>query len=248
MRRPPVPLLFVACAFAGAFAPSVHAQVVRGTVLSERTRAVPGAEVLLSDSAGPAGNTHTGNRGEYFMRIRPGSYVVEVRRIGFLPARRGNFDLREGDTLSLDIELELLPQKLRAIQVVSERHALKQTRVLGMSLRGIDVAIMTPTEVAMAARGARTWLDVVRSGGLSGLTVGADCVRSMHALRGDCAVVLVDDIRVDDRENIQSLIAPRTIDHIIYLKAAQATTLLGTGVPGGALLIYTNIGARIANP
>lgn len=241
-RRPPVASLLLA----GMLAAPVAAQVVRGAVLTDGGRAVPGAEVQISDSAGVTVDTHAGNRGEFLVHVGPGRYAVAVRRIGFQPASRGLFDLRAGDTLTVDLALEVLPQRLRAVQVLSERRELKSRRVLGMSLKGLDVPMLTPTEVAMAARGARTYLDIIRAAGMSGLTVSGDCVRSMHALRAECVLVLVDDIRVDDRENIFALAAPRTIDHIVYLKAAQATTLLGTGAPSGALLIYTNIGALIA--
>ena len=240
--RPPIlPFLL-----AGALAMQLGAQVVRGTVLSDGGRAVPGAEVRVSDSTGTAVDVRAGNRGEFFVRVAPGRYGVAVRRVGFLPANRGFFDLQADDTLTVDIALEMLPQRLRAVQVQSERQELKSQRVLGMSLKGLDVPILTPTEVAMAARGARTYLDIIRAAGMSGLAVSGDCVRSTHALRSECVLVLVDDIRVDDRENIFALAAPRTIDHIVYLKAAQATTLLGTGSPSGALFIYTIIGARIA--
>lgn len=221
-----------------------RAQVIRG-VVTDGNRPLPGAEVLLSDSTGRAVTSAiAGSRGDFLLRAAPGRYRVDTRRLGFTPEQRDLGVLGTPDTVALEIRLSLLPERLRTVEVQAERRALRSGQVLGMSLRGLDVSMITPTEVAVHAMSARTWLDIVRASGLSGLVVSGDCVKSMHAIRGECAIIVVDDIRVDDRVNIAGLLSPRAIDHVIYLKAAQATTIMGTGAPSGALFIYTVIGAR----
>jgi Carboxypeptidase regulatory-like domain/TonB dependent receptor len=60
---------------------------IGGTVLDPTAAPVPGTEVLLRTSAGPARTAITDQSGAFrFAPVDPGSYVVEVVRGGFLPA------------------------------------------------------------------------------------------------------------------------------------------------------------------
>jgi len=82
---------------------SVGAQVIRGTVHAEGVRApLRGAVVTLLDARGNPGDRRvlTDNDGAFAMRVpSAGSWMIEVRAIGYAPRRTAARSVASAETL-----------------------------------------------------------------------------------------------------------------------------------------------------
>lgn len=94
--------------------------LVTGRVIGDSARPIPGA-ILEIRVLGRSVTTSA--RGDYAITVeKPGSYLLEVRALGFSPASRG-LRLASGDTLRVDFKLDPVAQELEPL-VVTEAEPL----------------------------------------------------------------------------------------------------------------------------
>lgn len=121
---------------------------VSGIVADSSGSAVPGATVNARNTAtGVVTTTESNNQGIYALRfLMPGSYSIEASATGFKAYRRPGIEVRVGDRLTLEIQLEV-GNVQDAVTVTSEAPLLEaatatlgrvvdQRRVLDMPLHG----------------------------------------------------------------------------------------------------------------
>src|SRR5262245_42058319 len=94
--------------------------LVTGMVTGDSARPISGAIVEIKSAQR---SVTTNPRGTYAITVeRPGSYLLEVRALGFSPASRA-LRLGSGDTLKVDFTLGPVPQELAPV-VVTESDPL----------------------------------------------------------------------------------------------------------------------------
>ena len=108
-------LLFVICAFAGLFAPSLHAQATgsfAGTVLDRAGAAVPGAAVVAtSEGTGLTRDVKTDGTGHYSIPLLPvGNYSVRVDAASFQSAVSNGLRLQVDEARELNFSLSVASQ------------------------------------------------------------------------------------------------------------------------------------------
>ncbi|MDB4914632.1 MAG: hypothetical protein JWM95_2276 [Gemmatimonadetes bacterium] len=109
-----LPFLFAAHA--------LHAQVVRGVVITPDSALVPGVIVTLVDSKGtPVARALADDGGAYSMRApAAGSYRIEARRLAFRPTLDVPISLSEGKVLLHTLVLTGAPVQLTAVRTTAE--------------------------------------------------------------------------------------------------------------------------------
>ena len=225
------------------------AQVLRGEVRDAESKApISGAAIVVRDSArNTVGYARTRDDGAFSLRVARSAKFVQVVRVGFAPESLSApaFDI---DTTNVSIEMTRVVVRLTAAVIEAERRQIRDTQVMGLNLKTLGTHMITPSEVANASRGARTYLDEIRSGLPAGVMIN-ERSRCVGANRGRlfngtsmCAMVYVDGVRVDDTDTVIELVSPGQLDHAIYINAADAGVRFGTGSSGGVLLLFTKFG------
>ncbi|MEP7346163.1 MAG: carboxypeptidase-like regulatory domain-containing protein, partial [Gemmatimonadaceae bacterium] len=112
-------LLFFALALC---APSVGAQLVRGTV-TERTSGAPLSGVLVTlvnEASRTVGSALTSERGDYGIRApEAGRYRIDAKRIGVRRFSSPVFDLTAGETREINVQLDALLYSLPEVVITA---------------------------------------------------------------------------------------------------------------------------------
>jgi hypothetical protein len=239
-------LAVVALAFAAAAA---HSQVVRGAVREAESKLpVSGVAVYVRDSANKViGFERTNETGQFTLRVPPGGFALRAARVGFSPESVSTAGLEGLDTTNVMLELRPLAIRLTPAVITTERNRIRDVRVLGLSLRTMSTSIITPSEIALASRGARHYLDAIRAALPAGVMVNerSQCVtmaRGAGFQGRTCAMVFVDGVRIESNENVMALAQPQWLDHAIFVRPTDAGVRFGTGAAGGVLLLFTKYG------
>jgi hypothetical protein len=244
LHRLAVPLAFLGTLAAGA--QPAAAQAVRGRVIDwETKRPVVRALVSLIDSSSRVVRAiTTDDNGAFVLALpSPGYAAVRAVRLGYAPKTTKWLPLDAGDTLQMEVDLDPAVVQLSPMTIRAERDRMKNSRVLGMNVRAFGGVITTPTEVETYNAGARDFTDIVRSISLPGVHIieKNDNTRCVATWRG-CMLVFVNDMRVPDPYAALDMVPPGLIDHMVYVHANEAGTLVGTGGDAGVLFIYSKTG------
>jgi hypothetical protein len=110
----------LACVALATAAPRLPAQIVRGTVVEDATRApVPGAVVVLLDAGGRGvGRAFTDEGGRFAVAAGgAGRFAVRSQRIGFRSTTTAPFELGAGELRELRIAASAVPVRLADVRV-----------------------------------------------------------------------------------------------------------------------------------
>ena len=232
-----------------ASAAAMRAQVVRGEVREIATRApVIGAAVFVQDTARRViGFARTDERGRFTLRIPVAGFAVRVARVGFAPESVSTAGLDAPDTTNVLIDMRTLAVRLTPVVIEAEKRGIREQRVMGLNLKTLSTYIITPSEIEVASRGARNYLDAIRVALPAGVTVWEErkCLTMPRAagFRGrSCAMVIVDGVPLQDPAGALDMVQPQWLDHAIFLRATDAGMRFGTGSEGGVLLLFTKFG------
>ena len=222
------------------------AQVLRGSVVYENTeQKVPNALVTVFDSGGKAvANARADRDGEFLLRVPVAARItVQVTKVGFSPYYIQNLPLGSRDTVNVVVPLTVIAQRLAATVIEAERIHIRQQRILGLDARAISATVITPSEVSLAAKGASSYLDIVRTASPGGVIVDntRNCVISLHvsSVRPRCLPVFVDEQLISDLDAIAQLAQPELVDHFVFLRGTDAAIKFGNDAIEGVMLIYT---------
>ena len=126
---------------------------VTGTVVDQTGGTLPGATVQLTGTTNAV--TTSGSGGQYtFRNVAPGTYVIEVRLIGFAPAIRENVTVGSGDLTVPAITLE--------IATLSDLVVVTATRS-DTALIDVPVTMSVLSSDTIAASPAQNYGDLLRS-------------------------------------------------------------------------------------
>ena len=233
-----------------------HAQVLRGIVRERETKVpVAGAAVVVRDTARQnVGFARTDIDGAFFLQIPVTAFSVHVVRVGFAPESLSTGGLAPADTTDVVVEMQAIVTRLSAVVVEGEKREIRASRVMGLNLQTMSTHIITPSEIAVASRGARTYLDALRTGLPAGVTVSDrnQCVSMARGAqisgRTECAMIYVDGVRVAGPSVALEVVQPQWLDHAIFVRATDAGMRFGTEAAGGVLLLFTKFGGYALDP
>jgi hypothetical protein len=225
------------------------AQVVRGVVRETESRTpIPGVAVYVRDTAKKViGFERTDERGRFSLRLAQAGFTLHATRVGYSPESVVTRGLEPLDTTNVLIDMRQIIVRLVPAVIEGERRRIRDVRVLGLSLKTMSTSIITPSEIAVASRGARDYLDAIRVALPAGVMVN-ERSRCVTMARGagfggrTCAMVFIDGVLVLSSENAVTIAQPQWLDHAIFVRPTDAGARFGTGAAGGVLLLFTKYG------
>jgi outer membrane receptor for ferrienterochelin and colicins len=213
--------------------------LISGRVLDAATgRALAGAEVRLvgRDST----HTRTGTNGEWTLRTpAPGSYVMRVRLLGYLPADK-KVEVERGATVVAAVRLEAAPLALDQIVVTAARReqALADAVTTTEIVSRADIDRSGATDLASVLT-EQTGVELQ-----GGHPAGAGVM--LQGIGSERVLVLLDGQPIAGRISGVfdiSRIPTAIVDRVEMVKGAQST-LYGSEAMGGVVNIITRTPAR----
>jgi hypothetical protein len=212
---------------------------VHGTVV-EHGSGAPLAEVIVSLAAGPGGTRGVGTRvtdqrGAFLFRdVAPGSYTLEVGRLGYV-TRKDTVRVDAGGDVSILAELSVSPVPLEPIQVVVRRPSptgledferRRKTRA-GFFITRQRIEESHPVYVS----------DLLRM--MPGASVGPSVYGGDVRLRGGCRPDLwIDGVRTVSTVSLDQLVTPLAVEAIEVYRGAELPARFGTS-SCGAIIVWT---------
>ncbi|WEK17816.1 MAG: SusC/RagA family TonB-linked outer membrane protein [Candidatus Pedobacter colombiensis] len=234
-------LLMACCVTLSSYAQSI----VKGKVLDELGKGLPGATVALKDSKV---RTITNNNGEFGIGVpNLTNAILEVSYIGYMLQV-----IEVGGKNNLTIRLKPNPASLNEV-VVTALGIKRDAKSLGYSRQGVDVDELTeardPNIINMLS-GKVAGLQIVTSGQPTGST--RVVLRGPSSLTGNNEPLwVVDGIPIDnssgqngnlDYGSGASVLNPDDIESLEVLKGPNAAALYGSMAANGAILVTTKKG------
>lgn len=245
-----------------------HAQqqyTITGRVVEATSRRpVPSATVRIGGT--PLG-TATGDSGQFTLlaRVQPGTYELEVMRIGF---GRQATTLRLGDQLAVDVgTIELKPAAIQLSEVVvTGTGAPTERRELGNTVASVSGAEVNQAPAAQsvdkALQGKVLGAVISQNNGQPGGGVSIRLRGTGSILGGAEPLIVIDGVIVENNsEALVSLganasrggaalsnsladIAPGDIERVEVVKGAAAAALYGSRANNGVIQIFTKRGQQ----
>ncbi len=237
----------------------VRAQLLKGTVRDSETRApVRSAFVTLLDStAGVVSGTAVDARGRYVLTVHEtGVYAVATSGTGYVTQISGWIRIAATDSFEVNVRLARAINTLSPVLVEAERDSIRNVGIPGMTAKVVAGTIITPAEVAVAARTAASPYDVLQSLNIATLEIKTIYVeaplpgqRGIHAgtyrciayrRTGGCVTVIVNGQRystLSDLLQLEGLLGANDISHLVFLRPSEAGTLYGQETTNGVLII-----------
>ncbi len=253
-RRLRLPLLLTAATFA-AGAPSLSAQVIRGTVVDAATGdAVAAAYVAILDTGGVAvGGGATGADGRFLLRVPGrGLYRFRASRLGYDGLLTEAVDVGPSADVPLLLRLRTSPVEIPSITVEANRHVARLEDVGFYRRRAMGFGhFLTPEQIE--ARVALRVTDLLRN--LAGVrVVGGELDVMMPGaeamfIRGGCFPSIVLDgyvVRVGGIPSrgwmwLKDLLNPAEIEALEVYPSAAGVPAQAAGYvsPCGAIVAWT---------
>ena len=233
---------------------SVSAQLVQGTVRDATTKdPLEGAFAALMDTTGTeVYGARTDRRGHYVIQLRnPGIYAVVATYPGHLREVSGWLALSAADSVDVVSSLAQFRTQLSPVVIRGQQDSLRALRVFGLSLKMFGGTIMTPAEVAEAAKRSVTVYDLVQALHVPSLqikymfdgVVWSNCVTLVRT--SGCVIPVIDGVMYkQDAAKLHTLLGPESIAYMMYMRPTEATTFYGSLANNGVLFIVTKAAAK----
>jgi hypothetical protein len=226
-------------------AQSLEATVIGRVLDAETNESVEGATV---GAAGVPGTQVTDDLGQFRLdRLRPGSYEIQVRHIGY-GLQSDSLVVTAGERVMVEFRIATRPIEVAGLSVTARSREVDARVARGSRFDG-----MSPEEVDAVRTRVATMGDLVAAARVPGLTVrqrpDSICIESNRFRRRfangpSCHMVqvVVDDLLMQDA--ISSLIAmdPQRVDRFELVPPIEAGVLYGDMGRYGVLRIYTEDG------
>lgn len=235
------------------------AQFIKGKVLdSENRDAVRSAFVSLIDtSATIVVGTAVDSRGRFTIRVRePGVYAVATTGTGYVTQLSKWIQLSAADSFEVNVRLARAVNTLPAVVVEAQRDSIRKFGIPGINARIVAGTVVTPMEVDVAARSAGSAYDVLQTLNISTLELKTFYIGESPPGRrpiqpgmyrciayrrtGGCVTVVMNGQRyssISDLLELDGLIGPQDISHIIFLRPSEAGLIYGEETTNGVLII-----------
>lgn len=237
----------IVCAMSAISVRAVDAQIVRGSVIEDRTRLpVAGAEVtLLTGEEGRPPSTTTDSVGEFRIRApRAGTYGLRVVHSAYRTRETPGVEVAVGETVTLEIRVSASAIPLETIVVTARSSTMpgfdrRRETGFGRFLVREDIE----------ARAASRTTDLLR--GVSGLTLmpvrrGRRSLLFMRSGLGLCEpAIWVDGNRVTQSPSstLDDFVLPETIEGVEVYRSSAEAPVQYVGGPCGVVLIWTRRGS-----
>lgn len=236
MRR--VAYLLGVAALAALAPQAMQAQTIRGVlVINGTTVTVPNARVWLTTGRGHTVDTTRSDANGHFevKADRPGSYYLNVRRLGYFPEESDDIRLRDGEVRTDTVYL-LSPQVLKPVNVVVKQQV---DRYFGVNINALSSSnVITPEEIDRVRGAASTLEDVLRWHHPPSLTItrvgGNPCFQIR--MRG-CAPVFLDGMPI----GTDGWFPANEIQSIVVIPGNEAFIRYGSS--RGVIAVFTNFSA-----
>ncbi len=245
-RAAPAAWLSLALLVALAAPPSLGAQTgqISGTVTDSATgQAVAGAEVVV---VGTGHRARTGDDGSYMIDgIPPGTYVVEVRRLGYVARRQGTVVVA-GGAATVGFQLAAHPFRLQEVVVTGLQDATAGTLLpftVGR-LTAEDAPVPSANALELI-QGKIAGVTVVSSGRPgSGTNIQLRTPTSIN--RTNFPLIVVDGVVLGTTEGTSADLDALDIERIEVVKGAAGASLYGSRAQSGVIQIWTRRGRDVA--
>ena len=247
---------------------------VRGTVRNDRGEPVAGASVVVKNTArGVSKGTATDTSGTFeFTGLPPGKgYSFVVSSVSYNEQTASGYDLQEGNTADITIELAGREQALSDIVVVG--YGTQRRREISgavVSLRAGDLQDQPVANIEQAIAGKMAGVQVLQNSGAPGGSISVR-IRGLNSISaGVDPLYVIDGFPVsNDLKNLQgstdlinisgissfqkspnplSSLNTDDIESIEVLKDASAAAIYGSRASNGVILITTKKGKRSGAP
>ncbi|SDN05563.1 TonB-dependent receptor [Siphonobacter aquaeclarae] len=210
----------------------VFAAPIRGTVVDERGKGLPGVSVRLK---GTQQGTVTDSAGEFTIQVSDKSAVLVFSYVGY-----ASQEVTVGEQTFLNIKLNPSDQALSEVVVIGYGTAKKKDVVGALDLISTkEAGSTTATNASQLLIGKSAGVQVLQSNG----TPGSD---SQILIRGTGSFTGVDPLYVIDgiqgSKTMFNTLAPQDIENITILKDASSTAIYGSAAANGVVIITTKRG------
>lgn len=235
-----IPLLFFSALSYGQDNPTV-----KGTVKDEKGVPLPGVSIMARNTgSNSTSGTQSDASGEFtFSRLTAGSYSFSFSIIGYQSQTLGGYNLKAGETTSIDVTLADSAQSLEQVTIVgygSQRKRDVTTAVVGLKAK--DLENLPVNNVAEAMVGRMTGVQVTQGSGQPGAPLSIK-VRGVGTITaGTEPLYVVDNVPIAGN-NITNL-NNFDIESIEVLKDASSAAIYGSRGSNGVVLITTKQGKR----
>ncbi|GAC1479735.1 MAG: SusC/RagA family TonB-linked outer membrane protein [Gemmatimonadaceae bacterium] len=207
-------------------------------------------------------NALTNDAGVFVINgVAPGTYVLQVRMLGYAPFRR-SVVVTDGETTEVTVTLERQALALDQLVVTGTAGASRR-REVGNAIAQIDVGSIpeTPASVDGLLQGRASGLTVTANTGQVGGGASIRLRGNVSATQANQPLIYVDGVRIksdgfpknvyptgysgnSDNTVYSPLndIDPSDIERVEVIKGPAATTLYGTEAAAGVIQIFTKHG------
>ncbi|WP_266206130.1 SusC/RagA family TonB-linked outer membrane protein [Pontibacter kalidii] len=232
---------------------------VRGQVKDSNGEALIGVSVLArNESTGKTRGTTTDGAGAFLLSNLPlgGPYTFSFSYIGFEPQTQGGYTLKEGEEVTLSIQLKASDSKLSEVVVIGYGENTRRNITTAIaSVNPSEIADRNVPSANQLLQGQVAGVNLTVSNGTPG---GASRVniRGVSSINGDNEpLYVIDGIPLSKEpasynfagEFVQdplSLINPSDIASIEVLKDAASAAIYGSRATNGVILITTKQGKK----
>lgn len=223
----------------------LRAQTLEGTLLDDRTgqRIWAGTVTLLTADSAEVVSTRTDRGGKFVLHARgPGTYRVRAERARFTPAMSAPMELKEGDTIHVQLLLLRSAVVLNPLVVHAPRRLRGPLGDFYDRLNRMPWGKFVTREEIERRPGSRATDLLRRISGVQ-LVPARGSFGSHVLLRGTChPTVFVNGTRVPlvMGMTIDDLVSPTMLEGIeVYKNAIEVPAQYGLDVDCGAILLWT---------
>lgn len=216
--------------------PRVEAQVVRGRIISNQSRApMADATVEALDTLRQVvAAARSDSVGRFMLAVSTfGEFRIRIRRIGIEPTLTDALRFADRDTVDVDLLVEESAAVLEESRTTATMNATTEARLKNAQMRGWRV--YTPERVRPVRERAMNLDAMLKALGLSSVMISPQCIRSL--VTNGCMTVFIDDTYFGQVgfNNINV----RDIEFVAVIGPTEALITYGNRAQHGVVMLYT---------
>lgn len=225
---------------------------IQGRVTDARTGdPMPGVNIVVM---GTTWGTATDNQGRYTLAVRPGTYTIQARFLGYETASR-SVTVRAGEAATVNFALRERAIDLEEVVVtgVAREAARKE---IGASIATLDVRRLEDAPIlnmSQLLQARAPGVSVLPGGGKTGEGTKILIRGPVSVTQGIQPIIYVDGVRIDNSTALGVWtggyswtglddLNPEDIERVEIVKGAASSTIYGTEAAAGVIQIFTRTG------
>ena len=219
--------------------------LIAGTVSDSVTGGPVGnADVLV---VGTVHRARTGDDGRYTIAgVAPGSYVVQVRHVGYQPRRRPAVQVSADAIATVDFRLSPSVFQLQEV-VVTGVVGETSGEMLPFTVGRLDAdkAPVPPPNALEAIQGKIAGVTVIPASGQPGSGASVQLRTPTSINKSNAPLIVVDGVLLGTTSGTSADLNSLDIERVEVLKGAAAASLYGSRAQAGVMQIWTRRGDRV---